>query len=112
MNKIVSACGLDCNACDCFIASQTGDLEMKKTVARKWSKDYEAVLTADDIHCDGCMSPGTHFSWCYKCPIRTCVIKKRYHSCAECDVFPCDKTESLYQAVPQAKSVIESMRTR
>lgn len=110
MKEIISACGLDCHTCDCYEATHSGDLEKKKVVARNWSKQYEAALTTDDINCDGCMSEGSHFSWCYKCPIRKCVIKKNYQSCAECPEFPCQTTEFLYQTVPEAQANIESMR--
>ncbi|MBW6516156.1 MAG: DUF3795 domain-containing protein [Candidatus Cloacimonetes bacterium] len=111
MKKFTSACGLDCHSCECYEATQSRDLEKKRIVARKWSKEYEAALTTDDINCGGCMSNGSHFSWCNKCPIRNCVIKKKYQSCAECNDFPCQTTEFLYQAVPEAQKNIERLRS-
>ena len=112
MDRITSACGLDCHSCECYLATQSGDLEQKKNVARKWSKDYEAVLISDDINCDGCMANGKLFNWCNRCPIRSCVIEKKFTSCADCHDFPCQTGEFLYEGAPEAKSNIEKMRLK
>ncbi len=111
MSKIISACGLDCFSCECYEATQTGDLEHKKKIAAKWSKEYQVSLTIDDINCDSCMMGDSHFSWCHKCPIRSCAIEKNYENCAECDHFPCQKGEFIFQVFPQAKKNIESLRS-
>ncbi|PKN71787.1 MAG: hypothetical protein CVU50_09990 [Candidatus Cloacimonetes bacterium HGW-Cloacimonetes-3] len=110
MTKILSACGLDCPTCECYEAHKAGDDERKNDIAIRWSKNYDANLSAEDIACDGCMSDGTHFSWCDKCPIRACVVGKGYESCAECADFPCETNAFLYNAVPLAKETIEKLR--
>lgn len=110
MSKIISACGLDCPTCECYLAHKAQDSEKKKDIAIRWSKNYSAELSEQDIACDGCMSDGTHFSWCDKCPIRACVVSKNYQSCAECADFPCSTNEFLYNAVPAAKQTIEELR--
>ncbi len=110
MTKFISACGLDCPACECYKAHKSNDPEAKKDIATRWSKTYDAQLSAADIACDGCMSTGAHFSWCNKCPIRACVGEKGFQSCAECSSFPCPTNEFLYNAVPSAKENIISLR--
>lgn len=110
MNKFLSACGLDCPACECFLATVSGDEAQKQDIAVRWSKNYQASLTAEDIHCEGCMSTGRKFGWCDKCPIRACVVEKGYQSCAECDSFPCQTNAFLYEHVPSAKETIEALR--
>lgn len=110
MTKIISACGLECHTCECYLAHQEQDEEKKKDIAISWGKNYNAELSAKDIACDGCMSAGAHFVWCHKCPIRACVVSQSYQSCAECADFPCETNKFLYDAVPKAKKTIESMR--
>lgn len=111
MNKLMSACGLDCFNCPCFLATRSEDQSQKMTVASKWSTDYKAELTVADINCDGCMSGNNHFFWCYECPIRNCVVRKNYRSCAECDEFPCKLGQFLFNEVPQARLNIENLRS-
>jgi hypothetical protein len=112
MKRIVSACGIDCYKCECYIATRDNDQTGKEIVAQKWSKQYEANLTSKDIECEGCMSDGMHFAWCHKCPIRRCVIDKGYQSCADCEEYPCKTVEFLYNGVPEAKTNIENLRSR
>jgi hypothetical protein len=106
MTKLTSACGIECHDCECYQATQSGNLELKEDIAIRWSKNYDADLTAADITCDGCMSDGEHFSWCGQCPIRACSVSKGYESCAECDDFPCATNEFLYNVAPSAKENI------
>lgn len=111
MTELTSACGLDCKACECYLATQSGDLEQKADIAVRWSKNYDHAFTAADINCQGCLSDGPHFSWCGQCPIRACPFGKGYISCAECGSFPCDINSFLYEAVPAAKANILAHRS-
>ena len=110
MTTFNSACGLACPSCECYLATKANDAELKKDIAVRWSKNYDANLSAEDIYCDGCMSDGAHFAWCGKCPIRACVIAKGYENCSPCAEFPCDKVEYLHNAVAAAKAEIEKLR--
>ncbi|HNX38584.1 MAG TPA: DUF3795 domain-containing protein [Candidatus Cloacimonadota bacterium] len=111
MSKLISACGLDCFTCECREATLSGDLERKADIAVRWSKNYDASLTAADINCVGCTEEGTHFAWCNNCPIRACAVSKGYKTCAECAEFPCEKSQFIIANVPGAKENIESLRT-
>jgi hypothetical protein len=110
MKELTSACGIDCHACECYKATRDVDIESKNDIAIRWSKSYGTNLTNKDINCDGCMSDGGHFGWCYQCPIRACVVDKGFQSCAECGDFPCATNEFLYNAAPAAKENIEAHR--
>ena len=110
MKKVISACGRDCMTCDCYLATRSGNQEFKEKVAKEWSEEYGEGLTADDIKCDGCNSGGDLFIWCYSCPIRNCLISKKYESCAQCSKFPCILGRFLYSEAPQAVDYLEKIR--
>lgn len=110
MSKLTSACGLNCLECETYLATQADDNEARADIAARWSKNYDAALTAADINCGGCLGEGVKFSWCGQCPIRACAFAKGYQSCAECAGFPCPTNEFLYKAVPDAKAAIEAQR--
>jgi hypothetical protein len=111
MPKMISACGLDCYNCECREATLTGDMAKKEDIAVRWSKSYNANLTASDINCVGCTESGVHFGWCDQCPIRACTISRDYRTCAECADFPCEKSQFIIANVPDARANIESLRT-
>lgn len=111
MTELTSACGLDCLACECHLATQSGDLDQKAGIAVRWSKIYNHEFTAEDINCQGCLSDGPHFSWCGQCPIRACASGKGFRTCAECPDFPCETNSFLYEAVPAAKTNILTHRS-
>lgn len=110
MTELTSACGLDCPGCECYLATKSGNMETKTDIAVRWSKNYNAELTAEDINCNRCLSDGPRFNWCGLCLIRACAQDKGYRTCAECADFPCKINEFLYQAVPEAKKSIEEHR--
>ncbi|MDZ4121363.1 MAG: DUF3795 domain-containing protein [Candidatus Cloacimonadaceae bacterium] len=110
MSDLLSACGLDCPGCECFVATKNNDSEARKDIAIRWSQNYNAELKAEDINCEGCMSDGARFSWCGMCPIRACVVAKGFENCSQCESFPCETNEFLYNAVPAAKEAIVALR--
>jgi len=110
MKDILSACGLDCYNCECFLATQAQNEAQKADIAIRWSKQYNAELSAKDINCEGCMSDGARFTWCSMCPIRACVVAKGYANCSACEDFPCSTNEFLINAVPAAKETIMALK--
>lgn len=110
MERLISACGLNCATCECREATLSGDMERKADIAVRWSKNYDANLTADDISCVGCTEEGTRFKWCDNCPIRACAVGKGYKTCAECADFPCETNKFIIENVPDARANIESLR--
>lgn len=110
MSKLISVCGIDCQACECRDAYLANNEERKADIAERWSKTYNSPISAQDIACEGCMEGEVHFSWCGKCPICACAVGKGYQSCAECADFPCETNSWLYEQVPAAKATIEAHR--
>ena len=52
----ISFCGMACNECPAFSATQKNDDDERKKVAEIWSKKYNADIKAEDVNCDGCLS--------------------------------------------------------
>ena len=112
MNDIVSFCGLLCNECDAFIATENDDDEKRVEVARLWSAQYNAEFKPEDINCDSCLSDGERlFGHCKVCQIRKCGKEKGIVNCAHCDEYACEKLEEFFQMVPDAKKRLDQIRS-
>ena len=51
---MLGCCGLKCNECEAFLATQADDDEQRRAVAENWSKTYDADIKPEQINCDGC----------------------------------------------------------
>jgi len=105
---MLAYCGINCNACPVFVASQADDAHQKAQVAALWSKRYKMNLTPDDIACDGCRtSDGKLFSHCKTCFIRNCAVSKNVNTCRDCEVYACEELSRLFVSAPDAKRNLE-----
>jgi len=107
MGRIIAYCGLVCDDCPAYIATQAGDADRLQELARSWSTD-ELQFDPGDVCCDGCR-PGEArlFAWCSDCGIRTCCLEKRLETCAHCTDFPCEEIE---KAPTETKVTLTEMR--
>jgi len=110
MSEMIAFCGLNCNECPAFLATQENDDEKRKHVAEQWSKQYQASFKPSDINCDGCSRDGRLFSYCSICNIRQCGREKNLENCAGCDDYPCKKLEDLFEMAPQAKANLDRIK--
>jgi hypothetical protein len=110
MEKLIAACGIDCSECEARQATLTNDNEKRAEVAEKWSKQYDANLTAESINCNGCTEPGVHFGHCNECDYRSCVRSKGLKTCADCSDYPCEMLTTFFGYVPSAKANLEELR--
>jgi len=70
MSEMTAYCGLHCDECKAFKATQTKDLEWKKQIAKHWSDQGEIKFKPEDVDCHGCKSD-TISGFCRKlCEIR------------------------------------------
>lgn len=117
----LSPCGLYCGVCAIYIAHRDGNTKFKQRLSElyagripgKGTLPNAESLSADDIHCRGCLSDDT-FLHCRQCPIRDCTEEKGYAGCHECNDFPCRHIEEfpmvvgkkvILRAVPYRKQV-------
>jgi hypothetical protein len=96
MNRIIAMCGLDCNDCIAFIATQKDDDNLREKVVEAWSTEEEC-LKLEDVDCDGCTAGKRLYSFCQVCEVRECGLQRGIEKCAYCDEFPCGKLEKLWE---------------
>jgi len=110
MSKIIAYCGLTCNNCPAFVATEKNDEEQKQKLSQEWSSpDYE--VSPDEISCKGCNSGSEIvFKFCKECETRQCGIDKTINNCAHCDEYPCSKLDVPFKNSPQNKETLDKIR--
>ncbi|MBS4015435.1 MAG: DUF3795 domain-containing protein [Candidatus Latescibacteria bacterium] len=111
MKNIIAYCGINCNECPAYIATQNNDDVARAKVAEEWQKIFNPNIKPEDINCDGCTSADTRlFSHCLECQIRLCGIEKKVENCAYCPEYACDKLKDCFKIVPAAQTTLDSIR--
>ena len=111
MSEMIAYCGLDCNECKAFRATQAKDFERKKQIAKHWEEGLKVKFTPQDVDCRGCKSDKIS-GWCRKIyKIRPCAREKNVRTCAHCDNYPCDMLKQfLSNEDPVAAENLEKIR--
>ena len=112
--KMVAFCGIVCDDCRAFIATQRNDRKLKEEVAKAWSTEKE-TLKPEDIDCDGCMVTGRRLhTFCRTCEVRRCGYEKSVENCAYCREYPCVKLTSFWNSFESAKpkAILEGIRQK
>lgn len=110
MVDMIAYCGLDCNECKAFKATQAKDLEQKKAIAKHWSDQGENKFKPEDVDCNGCKSDVIS-GYCRKlCAIRPCAEEKEVRTCAHCADYACGKLTEYLSTDPVAARNLEQIR--
>jgi hypothetical protein len=111
MSRIIGFCGLLCDECPAFIATQNDDDTQRGKIAKQWTKEYKHEFKKEDINCDGCPNTeGRHVGYCNMCEVRACAIEKNIKNCAYCSDYGCETLGAFLDMVPQAKERLEKIR--
>ena len=110
MSKLLAPCGIDCQICDAYIATQNNDLQLRQKLVDNYKKKFDKDIPLDDLACDGCLSVGKHIGFCKVCEIRACAYQKGYATCAECSDFPCEKGSFIWTTNSVSKANLEELR--
>ncbi|MBN2028763.1 DUF3795 domain-containing protein [bacterium] len=111
MEKMIAFCGIACDECPAWIATQADDDDKRAEAAKLWSKEYNTHLQAKDINCEGCQSDGSVlFGHCQVCEIRKCGLEMRVANCAYCHDYACGKLNRFFDMVPDAKKRLDGIR--
>lgn len=85
MEKLIACCGLDCEACDAYLATVNDDGALREKTAKLWAKLNGAPITPEMINCLGCRAEGPKTPYCESmCEIRKCAAKNGFATCGEC----------------------------
>jgi len=112
MAKILAYCGLDCEECEAYIATQKNDRAGLEATARKWSEQFGAKnIDADRCICDGCSS-GKRVSTAHaaSCGIRLCASARGVTTCAHCPDYGCATLQGFFAFAPVLKDKLETIR--
>jgi hypothetical protein len=83
--NLISPCGLYCGVCAIYIASRDNNNKLKERLVNlykggtpgKGTLPNSDKLSAENIHCGGCLSDDL-FMHCQRCEIRSCTKEKGY----------------------------------
>jgi len=88
--KHFGMCGLDCSACEAYIATQNNDQKLREKTAKEWTRRYRndgrdrPPVKPEDINCRGCLSAGPLYLYCHRCQIRQCGFERGIKNCIKC----------------------------
>ena len=94
--ELTAYCGLDCAACQIYLATREPDRHRQKTIREEVAgicrSHYSMEVTAEDVgDCDGCrQETGRLFSGCAKCEIRYCARRRGMDYCLFCPDYTCE----------------------
>jgi hypothetical protein len=107
---MIAVCGINCAECDCYLATQSDNPEMREKVAAKISEETGKEVKPEDINCNGCHAGGKClYKACTECEMRDCAYEKGYRTCAECLHYSCDRLNEFHTMVPAARSNLEAL---
>jgi len=111
MKKLIGYCGLDCEKCDTYIATQTDDDELRSKTAELWSKLNNVPITAEMMNCDGCRADGIKTGFCESmCQIRKCAASKKYETCGDCENV--DSCETLKMITGHNEEAVKNLHSK
>ena len=111
MNEtMIAKCGLVCNECDAYIATQNNDLAALQKMSEEASKQFNKTFTVEDSMCTGCLSAGIQCPYCDECAVRLCALDKGVENCAYCEDFGCETITAFIEHAPKARTNLEAIR--
>jgi hypothetical protein len=111
MEQMIAHCGLICTECPAYIATQADDQAALERVAAQWREEFDAPdITVESILCDGCLVEGHKCAHCFECDMRACAMARTLANCAHCNDYACDKLDSFFGFVPDARTTLDGVR--
>lgn len=101
MRGMIGYCGLDCEACDAYLATIHDDQALREKTAALWAELNQAPILPEHINCEGCRVDGVKTVFCEQmCAVRRCAQEKGVETCGSCAEM--ETCESVAQFSPAA----------
>ena len=111
MAEMIAFCGIRCDRCDTFQATQTNDDARRRQIAERWSRQFKADFRPEQMNCAGCRSKnGPVFFYCSMCSVRKCASTRGVLTCAHCNDYGCSTLQQFWKMSPENKRLLEEMR--
>lgn len=113
MKERIGYCGLDCAACDAYLATVHDDQVLREKTARLWSELNQAPILPEHINCLGCRGDGVKTVFCeHLCAVRQCALQKGVTTCGTCpELERCPTVGAVLRNSPDAKKNLEAMQS-
>lgn len=85
--KLAAVCGLFCEACSWFIATNEDPERLKRLAA-------QANFSVEESKCYGCRSE-KRLPYCDKCKLFVCSAERGIDFCSECEEYPCENLKQF-----------------
>lgn len=97
MTGILTRCGYRCDLCLAYTGNIRGPTDQKK-ISDGWFTYYGFRIPAEEICCDGCLTPDAERPRLVdaRCRVRACVLARGLANCARCTEYACDKLTSRF----------------
>ena len=111
MERIIAYCGLVCDECPAYLATQANDDQARAKIAAEWSEAVGADMKPEDINCDGCLGEGDRkVGYCSMCEIRACAVERSLENCAHCSDYACEQLKGFLKGAPAAQALLDGLR--
>jgi len=101
-DKIYAAvCGLYCEACSWFIATNEDPERLKRLAA-------QSNFSEEESKCYGCRSE-KRLPYCEKCKLFACAAERGIDFCSECEEYPCQDLKQFQSARPHRIELWENL---
>jgi hypothetical protein len=100
--QVAAVCGLYCEACTLFIATEEDPARLKELAAR-------FQVSEDAVRCRGCRST-ERGPYCSKCKMISCSAERGIDFCIECAEYPCDDLKRFQSERPHRIELFDDLK--
>jgi hypothetical protein len=106
--QIIGFCGDVCSLCPRYVATMSNDTEALKRFAALWFKlgFRPEVIDPEQMKCYGC-----NRDMACSNGINNCIHLKNINNCGECNNFPCDKINAVFEKTNKTNSICKGKCT-